>query len=151
MDQLECIGCDVNAGRTAPPGGVIASDGVWQADHEITPLVRGYVIVKPLRHVHELADINEDEADRMGRFLARLHSAMRSALATERIYVCSFAETVHHLHFHLIPRYADMPGLGPKLLPDVFSGRWSCTVSEAAEAARAIRRAFSEGKRLVNA
>ncbi|MDQ3689187.1 MAG: hypothetical protein M3406_03970 [Chloroflexota bacterium] len=43
---------------------------------------------------------------------------MRRAMATERIYVCSFAETVHHLHFHLLPRYADMPGLGSNLIPE---------------------------------
>lgn len=93
MTELPCITCDVSAGRTVPPGGVILSDGVWQADHEMTSLVRGYVIVKPVQHVHELADVTEDEAARLGPFLRRLHSAMRSALGTERVYVCSFAET----------------------------------------------------------
>ncbi len=58
----------------------------------------------------------------------------------ERIYVCSFAETVHHLHFHLLPRYADMPALGPNLMPALFSeDRFRCTEAEALSAASAIR------------
>lgn len=64
---------------------------------------------------------------------------MRAVLVPERVYVASFAETVHHLHFHVIPRYAEMPGLGPNLLPAVFGGEWSCSMEEAWAAAEAIR------------
>ena len=66
---------------------------------------------------------------------------MRIALETERIYVCSFAETLHHLHFHLLPRYPDMPGLGPDLVPALFSEQWAC-VAEAEEAAARARLAL---------
>ncbi len=106
-------------------------------------LVRGYVVMKPLRHVHELADLEPDEAASLGSALQTLLQAMRAALATERIYVCSFAETVHHLHFHLIPRYAQMPDLGPTMIPDLFAERWGCSQQEAETAARLIRDALS--------
>ncbi|MEA2538182.1 MAG: hypothetical protein QOF11_2416 [Chloroflexota bacterium] len=58
-------------------------------------------------------------------------------------YVCSFAETVHHLHFHLRPRYADMPGLGPELVPALFSEQRACSVEEAEEPAARVRSSLS--------
>ncbi len=141
--MTECFACEVNAGRQPAPGGTIYQDSHWLADHGVTRLIRGYVVLKPKRHVHELADLLPSEAGTLGIAAQRLLAAMRTALGTERIYVCSFAETVHHLHFHLLPRYADMPGLGPDLVPALFSERWACSVAEAEDAAQRIRSALS--------
>ena len=142
--MVECLTCEVNAGRIVAAGGVIYEDRHWQADHGVDRLVRGYVVLKPTRHVHELADLAPDEAAALGPTLQALLRAMRSALGAERIYVSAFAETVHHLHFHLLPRYADMPALGPKLMADLFSGRWACSIADAEEAAARIRVALTE-------
>jgi diadenosine tetraphosphate (Ap4A) HIT family hydrolase len=139
---MGCLACDVNAGRILAPGGAIYQDTYWIADHGIDRLVRGYVVLKPLRHVHELADLSSDEAATLGGALRVVLSAMRTALETERIYVCSFAETVHHLHFHLLPRYTDMPALGPNMMADLFSGKWGSSVDEAETAAAVIRSAI---------
>jgi len=141
--MAECFICEVNEGRQRAPGGFIYEDEYWLADHGVSRLVRGYVVLKPKRHVHELADLLPHEAATLGVAAQRLLAAMRAALGTERIYVCSFAETVHHLHFHLLPRYADMPGLGPDLVPELFSERWACGVEEAEDAATRIRAALS--------
>jgi histidine triad (HIT) family protein len=141
----ECITCEINAGRQRAPGGTIYEDEHWIADHGVRRLVRGYVVLKPKRHVHELADVLPDEAATLGFAAQTVLAAMRAALETERIYVCSFAETVHHLHFHLLPRYSDMPGLGPDLIPALFSEQWKCSVSEAEEAAARVRSALSKG------
>ncbi len=138
-----CFTCDVNAGRVTPPGGTIYEDSHWLAEHGVDRLVRGYVVLKPKRHVHELADLRPEEALALGVAAQRLHLAMRSALGTDRIYLCSFAETVHHLHLHLLPRYAGMPALGPRLIPDLFAERWACTTREAEEAAAEIRAALA--------
>jgi diadenosine tetraphosphate (Ap4A) HIT family hydrolase len=139
----ECFTCAVNTGQIDAPGGVIYRDQHWIAEHGVDRLVRGYVVLKPMRHVHEAADLLPDEARALGPALQALLAAMRAALEPERIYVCSFAETVHHLHFHLIPRYADMPDLGPKLVADLFDEKWGCTVEEAGVAADRIRAVLS--------
>lgn len=138
-----CFTCEVNAGRVSPAGGTIYEDRWWLAEHGVDRLVAGYVVLKPKRHVHEIADLLPEEAASLGSAMQAIVGAMRLSLATERVYVCSFAETVHHLHFHLIPRYADMPGLGPNLMPALFSEeRWACTEAEAADAASRIRGAL---------
>jgi diadenosine tetraphosphate (Ap4A) HIT family hydrolase len=142
--MADCFTCDVNAGRIAAPGGTIYQDEHWLADHGVDLLVRGYVVLKPKRHVHEIADLLADEATTLGNALQTVLSAMRAALKTERIYVCSFAETVHHLHLHLLPRYADMPALGPNLMPELFDQRWGCSPEEAVMAANRIRSAISK-------
>lgn len=138
-----CFTCEVNAGKRQTPGGSIYEDDHWLADHGVPRLVRGYVVLKPKRHVHELADLLPDEAATLGVAARKLLAAMRSALLTERIYICSFAESVQHLHFHLLPRYADMPGLGPNLVPELFSERWACSVEDAEDAAARIRTMLS--------
>jgi diadenosine tetraphosphate (Ap4A) HIT family hydrolase len=141
--MVECFACEVNAGRLTPPGGTIYEDEFWIADHGYSRLVVGYVVLKPKRHVHELADLHADEAATLGVAAQRLLGAMRTALGPERIYICSFAETVHHLHFHLLPRYLNMPGLGPDLIADLFAERWECSVEEAEVASARIRAALS--------
>ena len=141
---MSCVTCKVNAGRIQLTGGVILATEHWQAEHGIDRLVRGYVVLKSRRHVHEAADLLPEESASLGPTLQTLLRAMRTALAPERVYVCSFAETVHHLHFHLIPRYGDMPALGPGLLSDLFAGRWGCTDAEVEDAAVRIRVALTE-------
>lgn len=136
-----CFTCEVNAGRAATPGGTIYADDLWIADHGTPALVRGYVVLKPKRHVRDLADLTADEASAMGRAAKRVTAAMRSALRPERIYVCAFVEAVPHLHFHLLPRYADMPPHGPQLVDPLFTGKWAIGEDEAVEAADLIRAA----------
>jgi diadenosine tetraphosphate (Ap4A) HIT family hydrolase len=143
MTHDACLACAVNDGEIQPPNGPIYAGELWQADHELTPLLRGYLILKPRRHVHELADLTDVETATLGPVLRLLLRAMRSVLAPEHIYVVSFGETVPHLHFHLIPRYGDMPAMGPDLLPDLFAGKWRCDAAVAADVAGQIGAALA--------
>ena len=62
----ECFTCKVNSGREVAPGGTIYEDELWIADHGVSLLVAGYVVLKPKRHVHELADLDTGEAATLG-------------------------------------------------------------------------------------
>ncbi len=101
--------------------------------------MRGFVVLQPRRHVDSLADLNPLEAAALGVVAQRRLAAMRTTLGPERIYICSLGESLRHLHFHLVPRYADMPPSGAQLLDAVFAQRWLVAEDEAAEAARQIR------------
>jgi len=139
----DCFTCAVNAGQIQTPGGTVYEDQHWVADHGVDRLIRGYMVLKPRRHVHEVADLLPAESASLGRAMQLLHAAMRSALGTDRIYSCSFAETVPHLHFHLLPRYPDMPAVGPALVPVLFSQKWACSLPEAQDAAARVRDALA--------
>jgi diadenosine tetraphosphate (Ap4A) HIT family hydrolase len=138
-----CFTCEVNRGRRPAPGGVILEDGRWLADHGTPELVRGYVVLKPRRHVESLGDLDPDESAGLGVTLQRLQAAMQAVLSPERIYVVAFGESVRHVHLHLIPRYAWMPATGADLVAQLFDQRWRCTPREAEEAAEAIRSALA--------
>jgi histidine triad (HIT) family protein len=135
-----CFTCEVNAAVRPTPGGPIFADGTWVADHGIPPILPGYVVLKPRRHVPDLADLTPEEAAGLGTVSRSVMAAIRAALQPERIYVCSFVESVpQHLHFHLLPRYATMPPLGPGLLERIFAGEWAVSEGDAATATNLIR------------
>jgi diadenosine tetraphosphate (Ap4A) HIT family hydrolase len=50
----------------AAPGGTIYEDELWIADHGLSRLIAGYVVLKPKRHVHQLADLDPGEATTLG-------------------------------------------------------------------------------------
>ena len=133
-------------GRIEAPGGTIVDDGSWHVDHAIEPpFARGWLIVKPHRHVESVADLSAGESVALGPLLRRLAGAMEQAFGAERVYVCLFGETVRHVHFHLIPRTPDMPPEGPLLMPEFFADdrRWGCSAEEAAAAAEEVRKALA--------
>ena len=76
-------------GRVEAPGGTIFDDGSWHVDHAIEPpFARGWLIVKPHRHVESIADLSADECVVLGPLLRRLAGALERALGAERVYVC---------------------------------------------------------------
>lgn len=128
---MDCLACDIVAGRVAPTGGFIVETSLWTVNHAIgdTPW-RGALVVQPRRHVEALHALTPDELHELPLLLSQLDGAIRIVLHAEKTYVCLFAESVNcqHLHFHLIPRYPDTPVRGPEIFtlssadhPDVFA------------------------------
>lgn len=133
-------------GRVEAPGGTILDDGYWHVDHAIEPpFARGWLIVKPHRHVESLGELSPAEAVALGPLLRRLTRAVERALNAERVYVCTFGEMVRHVHLHVVPRTAEMPPEGPMLLPELFADErpWGCSSDDAAQAAARVRAALA--------
>lgn len=142
MYQPGCLACDATQGRLQPPGGAILEDEDWLLEHSLSPvLLRGWLILKPRRHVEHIADLTPGECAKLGGLLARASAAMKAALGAERVYVCSFGESVNHVHFYLVPRYAGMPMNGVAVINSMFSASspWATTDEEAAAAASKVR------------
>jgi diadenosine tetraphosphate (Ap4A) HIT family hydrolase len=143
--MTECLACDVLEGRIRPPGGVIFADEHWVVDHSISPVrLRGWLIVKPRRHVEDVADLTPAEAASLGPLASATARAVRDALGPDRVYVCSFGEEWRHVHVHVVPRYAGMEPLSWELLGLMWSetSPWACDDHEAEAAAEAVRRAW---------
>lgn len=83
----------------------------WRVVHAFNSALEGWLVVVPRRHVLALADLTEEEAAEIGPLLHRLSQALGDELGCEKTYVMQFAEAdgFSHLHFHLVPRQADMP------------------------------------------
>ena len=137
-----CLACDVTARIVVPPGGTILDEGGWLLEHAISPVpLKGWLILKPKRHVEHVAELDPHESQALGPLIAKVTSAMMIALEPERVYVCSFGEVVKHVHFYFVPRYSSMPPSGPSILVQMGSPDrpWACDDETAAAAASRIR------------
>jgi diadenosine tetraphosphate (Ap4A) HIT family hydrolase len=142
---LSCLACDVLEGRIQPPGGVIYEDEHWVVDHSISPVaLKGWLIIKPKRHVENFGDLLPEEARAFGPISRAAAAAVQVALDAERVYVCSFGEEWRHVHVHIVPRYPGQEPVSWELLGLMWSeeSTWVCTDEEAAAAAQAVRQAW---------
>ncbi len=87
--------------------------------HAFGTALPGWLVVVPRRHVTALDELTPEEAADLGPLLSGVTAAMRSVLGCEKSYVALFAEAegFAHVHFHVVPRQADLsPDLrGPRI------------------------------------
>ena len=78
---------------------VLAGD----ADHP------GFCRVILKAHAKEMTDLAEAERARLMGIVYAVERLLRELLAPEKINLASFGNVVPHLHWHVIPRFADDP------------------------------------------
>lgn len=119
---MDCLFCAIVAGDV--PSRQVYADEAAVAFLDINPWKRGHTLVIPRRHVDDL--LATDEAlteiapaigatarllvDRLGADGVNLLSSTGAVAGQE----------VFHLHVHLVPRYADDPGL--RAMTDLMAG-----------------------------
>jgi diadenosine tetraphosphate (Ap4A) HIT family hydrolase len=85
-------------------------------EHSVGPLGLGTLVVKPVRHVVHVAELNDVESAALGPLLRRVAAAVTEVVRPEQVYVClwSHANAVPgHLHFVVQPATkADMERFG---------------------------------------
>ena len=59
------------------------------------------------RHVQEMTDLIENERLQVLRTVFAVETALRELLAPDKINLASLGNQVPHLHWHVIPRFAD--------------------------------------------
>lgn len=68
---------------------------------------RGRCIVAYKDHVSEMTDLSREDRDAFYADVARAANAIRKAFHPDKINYGSYADTGHHLHMHLVPKYKD--------------------------------------------
>ena len=84
---------------------------------DINPLSRGHTLVIPKEPAETLDQLSDEAAAAIGRVLPRLSRAvLRATGATAYNILQNNGRMAHqavmHVHFHIIPKYADGSGLG---------------------------------------
>jgi diadenosine tetraphosphate (Ap4A) HIT family hydrolase len=104
---------------TLPPRERIAWDDHWRVAHCFGTSLPGWLVLLPRRHVTAIADLTGSEAAALGSWQVRLSQALQAVTGCAKTYVVQFAEApgFGHVHFHVIPRAAELPEtlLGPRI------------------------------------
>jgi histidine triad (HIT) family protein len=84
---------------------------------DINPLSRGHTLVIPKEPAVTIDQLSDDSATAIGRVLPRISRAVLRATGATAFNVlqnngASAHQAVMHVHFHIIPKYADGSGLG---------------------------------------
>jgi histidine triad (HIT) family protein len=110
MAVAACIFCKIVAGEL--PATVVSEDALTLAFMDIFPATPGHMLVIPKRHSANVLDTEPDDLVAVAlaaQRMARLVTAALGADGVNLINSCGSVawQTVPHLHFHVIPRYAD--------------------------------------------
>lgn len=112
--SMDCVVCRKHRGELPSPGGAIYEDDLIYVSHaglwgEEEKHFLGHVFVEPRRHVAELADLTDEEAQAIGLYVSRLARALVNTLDMEHVYSFVFGDGVPHVHVHVIGRYRGTP------------------------------------------
>lgn len=109
----DCLACQIVEGKTTVPGGIIAANAWWLADHCVGNHGLGAVVVKTRAHRENFWELTPNEAASLGPFLQQMTFTMQTALKAERIYINSWVDQApYHMHFVLQPRFSGKAELG---------------------------------------
>lgn len=101
-----CLACDLADGRRSLPGGVIHEADGWLVEHCVGPLGVGALVVKPRRHVTQVADLTDAEASPLGQLLVRTTRVVTQLVDPEQVYVTLWSHAGGvpvHIHFVVQP------------------------------------------------
>ena len=84
---------------------------------DVNPISRGHTLVIPREPAETLDALSEESAAAIGRALPRIARAVLAATGASAYNVLQnngpmAHQAVHHVHFHIIPKYEDGSGLG---------------------------------------
>jgi len=106
----DCRSCINNARLDLPPREQIYVSSTWRVAHAFGTALAGWMDVLPRRHMIALDELTPAEAADLGPLLTGLTSALRQVTGCDKTCVALFAEAegFQHIHFHVIPRPADL-------------------------------------------
>lgn len=112
MDR--CHACELVTRRDAdlaPAWDAIARTPHWDVAHSFDASLEGWTVLVLRRHVASIAELTDQEAADLGPLLKAVSEGLGAVTGCETTYVAQFAESAlhRHVHFHVVPRAADLP------------------------------------------
>ena len=118
--ESDCIFCRIVAGDI--PSRQVYADETAVAFLDMSPWQRGHTLVVPRQHVTDLLT-DPPQLATIGPAVDATARLLVDKLKADGLNLLSSAKAVagqevFHLHVHLVPRYADRPGLANLIGPD---------------------------------
>ena len=109
-----CKTCELVARRDrgiAPLWDCIYRTPFWDVAHCYDSALLGWLVLVARRHIASLAELTDQEAGELGQLIHNTSLALREVTGCVKTYALQFAESPEHqhVHFHIIPRMADLP------------------------------------------
>lgn len=98
---MKCELCEI------PGSGVLWQNDLCRVILVDDPHYPGFCRVILKRHIKEMTDLNAAERSAMMEIVFAVEAALREALQPTKINLASLGNVVPHLHWHIIPRFAD--------------------------------------------
>ena len=73
---------------------------------------RGRCLVAYKEHKSEICDLTDEERNAFMKDVARVSKAMHLAFKPVKVNYGAYADTMTHLHYHLVPKYEGGPDFG---------------------------------------
>ena len=100
---MTCPLCDT------PGGTLLWRDAVCRVVRADEPDHPGFLRVVLNAHVKEMTDLPAADQLALMRVVFATEAALREVMAPDKINLASLGNVVPHLHWHVIPRFADDP------------------------------------------
>jgi diadenosine tetraphosphate (Ap4A) HIT family hydrolase len=106
-----CQACPRLAARDPAPRDRIVATAHWNVAHAFNANLEGWLVVIPRRHVEALDELDAKESAELGTLLVEVSRALRATTGCVKTYVLLLAEAegFQHVHFHVVPRSAELP------------------------------------------
>lgn len=121
-----CYPCTEASKDDLPPRARILRTDRWRVVHSFEGGLPGWLVLLPLRHVTNVADLDAAEAAELGPLIVDLSRALVAELGCAKTYVMQFAEApgFGHAHFHVVPRMPDLAAelRGPRIFGALTGG-----------------------------
>ena len=103
-----CVFCAIAAGEI--PGFKVYEDDLVLAYLDINPFTKGHTLVIPKKHSTCLLDTDDDTLAAVIARVKKVAEHLKAALPCDGFNILqnngeAAGQTVHHLHFHIVPRY----------------------------------------------
>lgn len=108
-DPKECLYCTGTYGNLMIK---IADLSVSQVFLFKEQTYNGRCLVAYKDHVNDLNELSDDERNAFMADVCKVTRAMQKTFNPEKINYGAYSDKLSHLHFHLIPKYADGPDYG---------------------------------------
>lgn len=115
----DCFSCRNTADPAAPDRERVWRTEHWRVAHATDAALPGWLVLLPVEHVTSLDQLAPEAAAELGGLLRALTEALIRVTGCVKTYVMLLAEAegFSHLHFHVVPRVADLPDelRGPRI------------------------------------